>query len=38
MEGFGEVVWKHMREEVEELGAGNMKRVWSEVEMSAFEF
>ena len=33
MNGFGEVLWKHLDEEVRELGAENMRRFWSLEEM-----
>ncbi|KAJ5580325.1 uncharacterized protein N7459_006310 [Penicillium hispanicum] len=33
MEGFGEVLWKHLDEEVRTLGADNMRRYWSLEEM-----
>ncbi|APA08200.1 hypothetical protein sscle_03g029700 [Sclerotinia sclerotiorum 1980 UF-70] len=33
MDGFGEVLWKHLDQEVETLGAENMRRYWSKEEM-----
>ena len=33
MEGFGEVLWAHLDQEVKELGAENMRRYWSTQEM-----
>lgn len=33
MDGFGEVLWTHLDEEVKELGAENMRRYWSVREM-----
>ncbi|TEY18009.1 hypothetical protein BOTCAL_2094g00010 [Botryotinia calthae] len=33
MDGFGEVLWKHLDQEVETLGAENMRRYWSREEM-----
>ncbi|TGO22253.1 hypothetical protein BPAE_0176g00180 [Botrytis paeoniae] len=33
MDGFGEVLWKHLDQEVEALGAENMRRYWSREEM-----
>jgi hemerythrin-like domain-containing protein len=33
MEAFGEVLWKHLDQEVKTLGAENMKRYWSLDEM-----
>ncbi|KAF2423556.1 hypothetical protein EJ08DRAFT_701058 [Tothia fuscella] len=33
MDGFGGVLWEHLDEEVEELGAENMRRYWSLEEM-----
>ncbi|KAJ6018294.1 hypothetical protein N7451_001673 [Penicillium sp. IBT 35674x] len=33
MEGFGEVLWKHLDEEVKTLGAENMRNYWSADEM-----
>ncbi|TGO85382.1 hypothetical protein BPOR_0402g00080 [Botrytis porri] len=33
MDGFGEVLWKHLDQEVETLGAENMRRFWSRDEM-----
>ncbi|GIC93197.1 hemerythrin domain-containing protein [Aspergillus udagawae] len=34
MDGFGEVLWKHLDEEVRTLGAENMRRYWSLQEMA----
>ncbi|KAJ8064425.1 hypothetical protein OCU04_006765 [Sclerotinia nivalis] len=33
MDGFREVLWKHLDQEVETLGAENMRRYWSKEEM-----
>lgn len=33
MDGFGAVLWRHLDEEVETLGAGNMVRFWTREEM-----
>lgn len=33
MDGFGDVLWKHLDQEVEELGAENMRKYWSLEEM-----
>lgn len=33
MDGFGEVLWSHLDEEVVNLGAENMRRYWSLEEM-----
>ena len=33
MEGFGKVLWAHLDEEVEQLGAENMRKFWSIEEM-----
>lgn len=33
MEGFGEVLWKHLDEEVQTLGADNMRKYWTLDEM-----
>ncbi|KAJ6084651.1 hypothetical protein N7486_011451 [Penicillium sp. IBT 16267x] len=33
MEGFGEVLWKHLDDEVKTLGAENMRNYWSAEEM-----
>ncbi|KAJ5180946.1 hypothetical protein N7492_004156 [Penicillium capsulatum] len=33
MEGFGEVLWKHLDEEVRTLGADNMRKYWTLDEM-----
>jgi hypothetical protein len=29
MDGFGQVLWQHMDDEVKELGAENMRKYWS---------
>ena len=29
MDGFGDVLWKHLDQEVKELGADNMRKYWS---------
>ncbi|KAH2465379.1 hypothetical protein KXW63_005434 [Aspergillus fumigatus] len=34
MDGFGDVLWKHLDEEVRTLGAENMRRHWSLQEMA----
>lgn len=33
LDGFGEVLWRHLDDEVRELGAENMRRFWSLEEM-----
>ncbi|KAL6364907.1 hypothetical protein LRP88_00880 [Fusarium phalaenopsidis] len=33
MEGWGEVLWKHLDEEVKTLGAENMRRYWTKEEI-----
>lgn len=33
MDGFGEVLWRHLDEEVEMLGAENMRKYWTQEEM-----
>ncbi|KAF2217319.1 hypothetical protein CERZMDRAFT_109068 [Cercospora zeae-maydis SCOH1-5] len=33
LDGFGEVLWKHLEDEVRELGAENMRKYWSVQEM-----
>ena len=33
MDGFGEVLWKHLDEEVKTLGAENMRKYWTLAEM-----
>lgn len=33
MDGFGKVLWQHLDEEVEQLGAENMRKFWSLEEM-----
>lgn len=38
MDGFGEVLWKHLDEEVKELGAENMRKFWSVEEMRWMPF
>lgn len=38
MDGFREVLWKHLDAEVEELGAENMKKFWSVEEMRRMPF
>lgn len=35
MDGFGTILWTHLAEEVEQLGAANMRRYWSINEMKA---
>lgn len=34
MDGFGNVLWEHLDEEVRELGAMNMRKFWSIEEMT----
>jgi hemerythrin-like domain-containing protein len=34
MDGFGEVLWQHLDDEVKQLGAENMRRYWSKEEMA----
>lgn len=38
MDSWGEVLMKHLDQEVEELGAENMRRFWTREEMRGFEF
>lgn len=38
MDSFGGLLWNHLDEEVEELGAANMRKIWSEREMRALPF
>ena len=33
MDTFGEVLWQHLDDEVEQLGAENMRKFWSVAEM-----
>lgn len=33
MDGFGEILWTHLDDEVKELGAINMQKYWSLAEM-----
>jgi hypothetical protein len=33
MDSFGETLWTHLAEEVEQLGAENMRRYWTLAEM-----
>ena len=33
MDGFGEVLWAHLDDEVEQLGAENMRKYWTKDEM-----
>jgi len=33
MDSFGEVLWKHLDDEVEQLGAENMRKYWTMAEM-----
>ncbi|KAL8694844.1 MAG: hypothetical protein Q9218_000603 [Villophora microphyllina] len=35
MDGFGTVLWTHLSDEVEQLGAPNMRKFWSVEEMKA---
>jgi hemerythrin-like domain-containing protein len=34
MDGFGDVLWRHLDEEVRTLGAENMRRYWNLQEMA----
>ncbi len=34
MDGFGKVLWSHLDDEVEQLGAENMRKFWSRDEMN----
>jgi hypothetical protein len=34
LEGFGEVLWSHLEEEVKMLGAENMSRYWKKEEIA----
>lgn len=38
MDEFGDVLWTHMKEEVEELGAENMRKYWKIEEMDRLRF
>jgi len=38
MDSFGGVLWNHLDEEVRELGAENMKKYWTEAEMTNMPF
>ena len=38
MDGFGEVLWKHLDDEVEELGASNMRKFWTAKEVQEIPF
>jgi hypothetical protein len=38
MDTFGKVLWQHLDEEVEELGAENMRKYWTEAEMGRMPF
>ncbi|KAF1984989.1 hypothetical protein K402DRAFT_395040 [Aulographum hederae CBS 113979] len=33
LDGFGEVLWRHLEDEVKELGADNMRKYWTKEEM-----
>lgn len=33
MDGFGMVLWEHLNDEVEQLGAENMRKYWALEEM-----
>lgn len=33
LDGFGDVLWQHLDDEVEQLAAENMRRYWSKEEM-----
>jgi hypothetical protein len=37
MDGFGEVLWAHLDEEVRNLGAENMRKFWTLEEMNRFQ-
>ena len=34
LDGFGTVLWTHLDEEVEQLGAENMRKYWTKSEMA----
>ena len=38
MDTFGEVLWKHLDDEVEELKAENMRKFWTAKEVQAIPF
>ena len=38
MDSFGEVLWKHLDDEVEELGASNMRKFWTAKEVQEIPF
>lgn len=38
MDGFNDVLWTHLDEEVKQLGAENMRKYWSLTEMNNFRF
>jgi hypothetical protein len=38
MDTFGEVLWKHLDDEVEELKAENMRKYWSVKEVQGIPF
>lgn len=38
MDGFGEVLWKHLDDEVKQLGAENMRKFWTVEEMRRMPF
>lgn len=38
LDGFGDVLWEHLDEEVRELGAENMRKYWSLEEMNHLKF
>lgn len=33
LDAFGDILWQHLNDEVQELGAENMKKYWTEAEM-----
>ena len=35
MDGFGEVLWAHLDDEVKQLGAENMRKYWTVTEMKS---
>lgn len=38
MDSYGEVLWKHLDQEVKTLGAENMRKYWSKQEMLAMNW
>jgi len=37
MDGFGDVLWTHLNEEVNELRAENMRKYWTKAEMARMQ-